>query len=296
LSYSFIRYPGGKSKHVNKILQYTINCDFRGCYREPFVGGGSVYLQNKFRHGWINDLDKGIFELWRMVKEEPNTLIQLIEKHTPILEHNKDAFKIKKSLELWKSIKNDINGNIVPFGYRSLFLNKTCFSGLQSGGPTGGIYQTGKYNLTSRWSRKRTIQKIKEAHIKLQFCKITNEQWYVLFENIDKKSFFFCDPPYYHKGSLCYSKHFSHDDHKNLAKKILSCGARYVVTLDDCFEIRKIWTDLGCSEKLILTEEWLYSMVSSRTKNKLGKELFIVDEKSYEYVVRNKKLGNAMDY
>jgi len=280
----FIRYPGGKSKHIQKILQYTEGCDYRGCYREPFVGGGSVYLQNPFRHGWINDIDDGIFDLWRMVKEEPEVLIQFIEEHTPILHHNKNSDKIKKALELWRKIKNDVQGKLFPKGYRALFLNKTCFSGVQTGGPTGGIYQTGKYNLTSRWSKNNTIKKIQLASVKLQKCKITNHSWQTLFEQIDKKTFLFCDPPYFHKGSLCYSEHFSSEDHKKFADKVLSCGTRYVITLDDCSEIRTIWKNAGCSEKLMLTKSWLYSMVSSREENKQGNELFIVDEESYNKV------------
>jgi len=59
----FIRYPGGKSKHVQKILQYFNETEVR--YREPFVGGGSVYLAaTQFSESWINDIDEGVVVFW----------------------------------------------------------------------------------------------------------------------------------------------------------------------------------------------------------------------------------------
>ena len=45
-----LRYPGGKSKAISKILRY-LPPDFSE-YREPFVGGGSlfIYLKQKYPH------------------------------------------------------------------------------------------------------------------------------------------------------------------------------------------------------------------------------------------------------
>ena len=55
-----LRYPGGKSKAIDQIAEYIP--DSFSEYREPFVGGGSVfiYLKQKFPHFkfWINDLNR----------------------------------------------------------------------------------------------------------------------------------------------------------------------------------------------------------------------------------------------
>lgn len=62
-----LRYPGGKSKAIDQIAEYIPN-NFSE-YREPFVGGGSVfiYLKQKFPHikFWINDLNRELFLFWK---------------------------------------------------------------------------------------------------------------------------------------------------------------------------------------------------------------------------------------
>lgn len=60
-----LRYPGGKSRAIKHIAAQLPD-SFRE-FREPFVGGGSVfiYLKQKFPRLkiWINDLNRELFVL-----------------------------------------------------------------------------------------------------------------------------------------------------------------------------------------------------------------------------------------
>ncbi len=63
-----LRYPGGKARAV-KILVPLIP-EFRE-YREPFVGGASVFLalrqmypDKKSKTYWINDLNTDLYHFW----------------------------------------------------------------------------------------------------------------------------------------------------------------------------------------------------------------------------------------
>ena len=60
-----LRYPGGKSRAVKTIA--PLIPDFEE-FREPFVGGGSVffYCKQRFpqRKFWINDLYFKLFKFW----------------------------------------------------------------------------------------------------------------------------------------------------------------------------------------------------------------------------------------
>ena len=55
-----LRYPGGKSRAVVKLLQYLPDLSKVKEYREPFLGGGSVALEITKRYPkieiWVNDL------------------------------------------------------------------------------------------------------------------------------------------------------------------------------------------------------------------------------------------------
>lgn len=278
---SFIRYPGGKSKHVAKILQYFKETERR--YREPFVGGGSVFLGATYFVGsWINDIDKEVYDLWNSVKEDPESLIDLIEEHTPILDHHKDPKKIKAALSLWNQVRGDANGKLYPPGYRFLFLSKTCFSGVVTGGPTGGMHQNGKYNLMSRWAKKQTIRRIREVHERLQDCRITNLSWEKVVNRKGKDVAIYLDPPYLEKGSQCYRHAFTLKDHEKLAEIVTASKHRYVVTVDNVLAVRNIWHDCGVPDERMISENWIYTMNGTRTENRVGKELFIMDEASFE--------------
>lgn len=289
---SFIRYPGGKSRHTSKILMYFKQNE--PDYRESFIGGGSVYLASGYSNAWINDVDSGVYDLWRMVKEEPDALVDLIHEHTPILEHRNDKKKIKKAINLWKEVKEDINHKLYPEGYRLLFLIKTCFSGVVSGGPTGGINQNSNYPITARWSKNHTIKLINDCHGVIQDCRITNLSWEDTLEDVNKKTTLFLDPPYLKKGEQCYNHSFDLESHCKLAKVVTATDAKYVVTVDDCPELREVWSGCGVPSRRMISEEWSYSMTASRTKNRVGKELFIVSDDAFDIWKLRQKLTEGI--
>ena len=64
-----LRYPGGKSRAIKQILQH-VPAHIEE-YREPFVGGGSVFLAMRRLFGQriqryvINDLNDDLIHFWR---------------------------------------------------------------------------------------------------------------------------------------------------------------------------------------------------------------------------------------
>lgn len=74
-----LRYPGGKSRAIKTIA--PIIPDFKE-YREPFLGGGSVfiYVKQKFpnKKFWINDLYSNLFYFWEHTQNNVEELIKQI--------------------------------------------------------------------------------------------------------------------------------------------------------------------------------------------------------------------------
>ena len=83
-----LRYPGGKNRLAGFIRLVIQNLNMPNCtYVEPFAGGAgvalSLLLDNTVDRIVINDYDKAIYSFWRAVKQEPASLIDLIQS-TPV--------------------------------------------------------------------------------------------------------------------------------------------------------------------------------------------------------------------
>ncbi len=74
-----LRYPGGKSKAIDQILPLIPHFEE---YREPFVGGGSVFLALKQmypeRKYWINDLYLALYKFWEYSQKDLQSLVNQV--------------------------------------------------------------------------------------------------------------------------------------------------------------------------------------------------------------------------
>ena len=61
-----LRYPGGKSKAIKPLSPWFPQTISE--YREPFIGGGSVYIHKpNVQFNWINDLDKDLYSFYKII-------------------------------------------------------------------------------------------------------------------------------------------------------------------------------------------------------------------------------------
>ena len=58
----------------------------------------------------------------------------------------------------------------------------------------------------------------------------------------------YLDPPYFDKGRLLYMNSFTAEDHERLGKLMQNQKIRWVMTYDDCPEIRRIYAWANCRE------------------------------------------------
>src|SRR5687768_5376182 len=77
-----LRYPGGKSRAVQRI-QHILPLEFDE-YREPFVGGGSLFIYLKQQRPdlkiWINDLNLELYYFWKHAQLDAEKLTKEVEK------------------------------------------------------------------------------------------------------------------------------------------------------------------------------------------------------------------------
>ena len=67
MAISIFRYPGGKIKAVKFIKPFWSQIEHDE-YREPFVGGGSVFVaKGNTKYNWINDLDSDLYSFYKII-------------------------------------------------------------------------------------------------------------------------------------------------------------------------------------------------------------------------------------
>lgn len=244
-----LRYPGGKSQllpFVRELISYINPSPV--CYCEPFCGGAgiaiSLLLNDEVKDIIINDADFGIFSFWKAIVEETDRFVNMINS-TPI---TIDEWNKQKRILLDSTNTSIIKGQYsFELGFATFFLNRTNVSGIIKGGVIGGLAQTGKNKLDCRFKKQVLIKKIQAIAKKKDHITITNFDGRELIkmvsssENADK-TFMFVDPPYVKQGKNLYLNALTIDDHNELYGEIKTADQlRWIVTYDDCVEIRNMY-------------------------------------------------------
>jgi len=256
-----LRYPGGKSKAIDSISKLIP--EFKE-YREPFVGGGSifVYLKQKFpsRTFWINDIYQNLYHFWNECKENPNKLIELI------LEFRSNYSDGK---ELHRFLLNNIDSfDSINKAAAFFIFNRITFSGTtESGGFSNAAFH--KRFTESSIERVKVLSKI------LVDTKITNLDYEKVILDDGEDVFLFLDPPYYSATkSALYGKNGTlHKifNHERFADVMKQTQHKWLITYDDSNYIRNLFSFAN-----IRTWDLTYGMRNvTKDSNQLGKELFI---------------------
>ena len=268
---SFFRYPGGKSK-LKKIILSRLHQYSREEYREPFFGGGGVgssFLAEQSPSSiWINDKDIGISCLWTSVINHPDELKQKVMQFTP----STPTFYLHKNELLNLTTTPEHIDEVVYYGFIKLAIHQTSYSGLgtKSGGPLGGKEQKSKYKIDCRWSPSYICKKIDKLHKQLSAFAVKNKKCTNCdFEDLIRASgdaLLYLDPPYYKKGNDLYQCGFTQQDHERLALSLRESEHDWVLSYDDCDEIRTLyeWANI---------EEINVNYTITATKEKCGKRL-----------------------
>ena len=267
---SFFRYPGGKNKLKDKIceriMSFASTAPDNWEYREPFFGGGSIGLalmeQDKLQRVWFNDKDVGIACLWNSVYKYPSDLKRAVKGFKPSIK----AFdEISAFLRTQKPSSEP--SSVVRFGFYKLAIHQISYSGLglKSGGPLGGRSQESAYKIDCRWSPDyicKKIDKVSAMFHSVDFRSCWNEDFSTLIQDDICSAVIYLDPPYYDKGSDLYYHSFTKEDHERLAKELKATPHEWVLSYDDCPEIRKLyeWANIE-----VLTVN--YSITSKKVKD-----------------------------
>jgi DNA adenine methylase len=251
---TFFKYPGGKSKFSETLMNYLPECD---TFTDVFVGGGSVTLRyaSKFRDSniIINDADVFTFSIWKILVDGDDSDIRrfgdMVHRHPTV-----ELFKENRS-------KLQSSNDIVERAYLGLFFHKTTFSGMFNGNPIGGFGQKSKWTIDCHYNSENILSKFMAAR---ELLKDRTTILNLDFRKLHPKGLSYFDPPYVGVGDKLYDVTFSNTDHNELCKYLRELKTRWVLSYNDDPLVRELY---GSSEFDIKE----YSVKSTMTSfNKTG--------------------------
>jgi len=256
-----LRYPGGKSRAVETIAKLIPDFDE---FREPFLGGGSVFVYVKQRYPnkkfWVNDLYLELYKFWEMAQKDVDVLIDKVYEWREQYPIGKELFQfLNKNL----SDFNDLEKAAAFF-----IFNRVTFSGTTLSGGYSESAFTGRFTESS-------IKRLNDLAKIINGSTITNFDYEELVKKEGENVFIFLDPPYYSATkSALYGKNgnlHKSFDHERFAENMKNCKHKWLITYDDSEYIRDLFSFAN-----IMPWNLTYGMRNvSENSDQIGKELFI---------------------
>lgn len=236
-----LRYPGGKARlgpWLSRVMRH--NRISGGSYVEPYAGGSgaAIYLLTRgyVDHIVINDLDPVIHAFWWSVLHDTDTFVELVEQ-TPV------------TVESWERQKavhaRFEEHSTTDVGFATFFLSRTNRSGILTGGVIGGKKQSGPFPIDARFNKSNLIERIRHVASLKRHISVFREDAVDLIVGLkgelSRRSLIYLDPPYFHKGCQLYRNHYKPKDHAVIATTICQIDIPWIVTYDNCPEIRDLY-------------------------------------------------------
>jgi DNA adenine methylase len=236
-----LRYPGGKSRAVKKILPYIPAGITTAA--SPFCGGASVEIALSNMGVYVNcyDIFDDLIIFWRFLKLWPDKLADNIKKYYPL---SRDRFYELQKTNAGRSLER---ASIFYVLNRSSFCGTTRSGGMSPDHPR--FTEHGIENLRNFKFNGNFIG----ADFSISVSKHRSE-------------FMYLDPPYQIAGDNLYGVKGNHHkgfDHGKLRELLEGCQS-WVMSYNDCPEIRKMY-----DKYKIVELAWAYGMGNSKKSSEI---------------------------
>jgi DNA adenine methylase len=215
-------YIGGKNRLAREIISLLPE---HTTYVEPFAGGAQVLFHKPPSNVEVlNDLDFDIVNFFRVCQWHYEELVRYLRYCTAS----------RKLHELHVKSNPDTLTDIQRAG-RFFYLQKNSFGGLI-------LKQKFHYGVTqaSNYNPERIPAVIEQAHQRLQRVQIESLPYEQILERYDRPTTcFYLDPPYWQRK--LYKFNFTEADFRNLDRRLCALKGKFVLSLDDHPEVRKLF-------------------------------------------------------
>ena len=220
---SALPYIGGKSRVAKNLIEQFPP---HRTYVELFGGAGHVICAKAPSGVEVyNDIDNDVTNFFRVCQFHSEELIRYFRFALV----SRAWFEILKKTD--PSTLTDIQR-----AFRTLYLQKNSF---------GGRIMSQNFHyfrvVRPNFNPERIATQIENMHKRLARVQIESLPYQQVIEKYDtKETFFFADPPYYQKPF--YRHNFELSDYVELAKHLASLKGKFLMTLNDHPEMRKVFS------------------------------------------------------
>ena len=218
-------WVGGKKALRDEIVS-RFPLDYKR-YIEVFGGAGWVLFHKNPGKDFevFNDFNGNLVNLYRCVREAKEDLLDELE----FMLNSRLDFEYMKYILHSQAVLPDIR----RAAYYYALIRYSYASGVDSFGS----------QPHSMW---KNFPLIRAAARRLQNVVVENKDCVKLINQYDRpESFFYCDPPYYKTESYYEGGGFGRDDHARLADCLCSINGKFLLSYNDCPEIRTIYDRPG---------------------------------------------------
>jgi len=209
---NLLKWSGSKESQAKEIIKYIPN-DIKNYY-EPFVGGGSIFLNlletdKNIENFFISDYNNDLINIYKIIQNEPLKIITNYERHyhsfnRKDIQYRKDYFsKIKKKYNEDKS------------AYDFYWIMRTTTNGMPR------YNKKGEFNNSCHFSRPG-MKPEKVKTLILKYHKLFNEKNIIFkslnYLDVEVNGFLYCDPPYENTKGMYYSN-FNNNEFINWINK-----------------------------------------------------------------------------
>lgn len=244
-----LSYLGGKNRIARKIISLIPE---HTCYIEPFCGGAQVFFhKSPSKVELLNDLNEDIFNFLRICQRH----------HEEFLRYLRFCLVSRKWFELFEKTTPETLTDIERAA-RFFYLQKNCYGGLIVRRNFAASVQDG-----SNYNPEALPELLRKTHGRLLNVQLECLPYDRILTKYDREfTFFYLDPPYWNRPY--YKFNFKEDDYVQLAQRLRELKGKFLLSLNDTPEIRKIFSGFQ-----IKNLKMTYS--SQRKPGKVYRELLI---------------------
>ena len=183
----FVKWVGGKRQLLKQFHELGLFSDKfdnnTNRYYEPFVGGGAVFFDLRPKNATISDLNGELITTYRVIRDDVDSLINSLKKHT----YSKEYFLDIRA-------KDPMNMDPLDVASRFIYLNRTCFNGMYR------VNSKGRFNVPFGRYKNPIIcdeDNLRAVSSALRNVEILNEDYKFVLQEAKPGDFIYFDPPYY---------------------------------------------------------------------------------------------------